>query len=146
MIVFSLVRLSRLLSWNCFGIFPLYMVRRPLTLLFIALLTVQLITDFKEAKGQETLSFPLHVLREAMEVEESLKFLGVTTSEYDVDCQHLPAGEERPTEAFFPQESRSRLNCPKQLLLSFYRSTTEPILTHCATIWHPSRVGWSSPV
>lgn len=49
--------------------------------------------------------------------------------------QHLPPGEESPTEVLLLEEIKPS---PTQFLVNFYRSTIKSILCHCATMWYTS--------
>lgn len=67
-----------------------------------------------------------------MEIVEHLKFLVVNMLKQLTTNTSMLVRKEGPTKTLLPQEGETKI--PQKLLLNFYRSTVETILTNCATV------------
>ncbi|KAI4878460.1 hypothetical protein NFI96_024236 [Prochilodus magdalenae] len=98
--------------------------------------TKEIVVDFRRTKKSDHL--PLHISGAEVERVEKVKFLGVHIT------NHLTWS---PNTSYLCMRAQQRLcfprklkqaQLPQKLLVSFYRSTIESILSHCMIVWYSS--------
>ncbi|KAK3548288.1 hypothetical protein QTP70_009081 [Hemibagrus guttatus] len=85
---------------------------------------------------QKTTSPPLHINGAEVERVNNIKFLGLHITKdltWTINTTYLV---NKAQQRLFFLRKLKKAKVPSQLLVNFYRSTTESILCHCITVWY----------
>lgn len=98
--------------------------------------TKEMVIDFRRSKVEP--HAPLYIQGEIVEQVEKLKFLGVTLSNQLSWTNNTTQLVKKAQQRLFFLRKLKRAKLPVKLLINFYRSTIESILTYSATVWYAS--------
>lgn len=98
--------------------------------------TKEMIMDLRRSKRTE--HYALCIDGEEVERVESFKFLGVHISADLTWSTNISHQVGKAHQRLYFLQKLCQIHLPQHLLINFYRSTIESILTYCYTVWFGS--------
>ncbi|KAI4891004.1 hypothetical protein NFI96_004964 [Prochilodus magdalenae] len=98
--------------------------------------TKEIVVDFRRTKKSDHL--PLHISGAEVERVEKVKFLGVHITNHLTWSSNTSYLCMRAQQRLYFLRKLKQAQLPQKLLLNFYRSTIESILSHCMIVWYSS--------
>ncbi|KAI4878453.1 hypothetical protein NFI96_000505 [Prochilodus magdalenae] len=98
--------------------------------------TKEIVVDFRRTKKSDHL--PLHISGAEVERVEKVKFLGVHITNHLTWSSNTSCLCMRAQQRLYFLRKLKQAQLPQKLLVNFYRSTIESILSHCMIVWYSS--------
>ncbi|KAI4875608.1 hypothetical protein NFI96_000890, partial [Prochilodus magdalenae] len=98
--------------------------------------TKEIVVDFRRTKKSDHL--PLHISGAEVERVEKVKFLGVHITNHLTWSSNTSYLCMRAQQRLYFLRKLKQAQLPQKLLVNFYRSTIESILSHCMIVWYSS--------
>ncbi|KAI4896218.1 hypothetical protein NFI96_025832, partial [Prochilodus magdalenae] len=98
--------------------------------------TKEIVVDFRRTKKSDHL--PLHISGAEVERVEKVKFLGVHITNHLTRSSNTSYLCMRAQQRLYFLRKLKQAQLPQKLLVNFYHSTIESILSHCMIVWYSS--------